>query len=64
MRRLLCLLIFVSTFTTMAFADTYTLYFTRHMEKTDKKTDPELSIAGQQRAHMLAQILKLSLIHI
>ncbi len=58
MRRLLCLLIFVSTFPNMAFADTYTLYFTRHMEKTDEKTDPDLSMAGQQRALMLAQTLK------
>ncbi|RUO73528.1 histidine phosphatase family protein [Idiomarina ramblicola] len=42
----------------MALADTYTLYFTRHMEKADDKTDPELSLVGKQRAQVLAQVLK------
>ncbi|MCA1768196.1 MAG: histidine phosphatase family protein [Idiomarina sp.] len=58
MRRLLFIVLFMSFFTSPALADTYTLYVTRHMEKTEDKTDPDLSIVGQQRARIMAQILK------
>ncbi len=58
MHRLLFILIVMSFFPNMASADTYTLYFSRHMEKTTDKTDPDLSLVGKQRAQVLAQVLK------
>lgn len=58
MRSLFFILIFIVILPGMALADTYTLYFTRHMEKADEKKDPELSTLGKQRAQVLAQVLK------
>jgi len=48
MRRLLFIFIVMSFFSGEASADTYTLYFSRHMEKTTDKTDPDLSLVGKQ----------------
>ena len=58
MHRLLFIFIVMSFFPNLASADTYTLYFSRHMEKTTDKTDPDLSLVGKQRAQVLAQVLK------
>lgn len=58
MRRLLFLFIVMSFFPNLASADAYSLYFSRHMEKTTDKTDPDLSLVGKQRAQVLAQVLK------
>lgn len=41
-----------------ACADTFSIYFVRHMEKQTKDTDPGLTLAGQQRAQLLAQFLQ------
>lgn len=35
-----------------------TIYIVRHSEKTDQGADPELSVAGQQRARELAHVLQ------
>ena len=64
MRKLFFVLMLISLLPSVAIADSYTLYFTRHMEKTDEKTDPELSLIGQQRARLLAQTLKNSNIEV
>ncbi|MGM0524693.1 MAG: histidine phosphatase family protein [Pseudomonadota bacterium] len=64
MRKLFFILMLISLLPSVAIADSYTLYFTRHMEKTDEKTDPELSLIGQQRARLLAQTLKNSNIEV
>lgn len=39
-------------------ADEFTLYVVRHAEKAVAKADPPLNEMGQQRAHMLAEMLQ------
>jgi len=52
------LLIGVLFMNTAAYAESFTLWFSRHAEKTDEKEDPKLTAAGQVRANQLAIMLQ------